>query len=136
MRRKQSADIPRALCLARRELEQWRRRQSGRKRLPRELWAKAVALAREHGVNRTARTLGLKYGSLKTQLEAACSEAPDAGKARPEFIELLPRQMRPPSVECMIEWEDGSGVKLRMHVQGVGMADLVSFARVFRDGRA
>jgi hypothetical protein len=30
MRRRQSADVPQALCLARREIEQWRQRQSGR----------------------------------------------------------------------------------------------------------
>ena len=136
MRRRQSADMAPALGLARREFEQWRRRRSGRKRLPRELWEKAVALAREHGINRTARTLGLKYASLKKHLEVAPPEASGPGTTRPEFIELLPREMMPSSIECTIEWENASGGKMRMHVKGASMADLASFARGFRDGRA
>jgi len=136
MRRRQSADMAPALGLARREFEQWRRRRSGRKRLPRELWEKAVALAREHGINRTARTLGLKYASLKKHLEVAPPEASGPGTTRPEFIELLPREMMPSSLECTIELENASGGKMRMHVKGASMADLASFARGFRDGRA
>jgi hypothetical protein len=104
--------------------------------LPQELWSKAVTLAREHGLNKTARTLGLKYDSLKKHLEATPPGASGAGRARPEFMELLPREMMPSSIECTIELEDGGGVKMRMHVKGVGAPDLVSFARVFRDGRA
>jgi len=136
MRRRQSADMPRALCLARREFEQWRRRRSGRKRLPRELWEKAAALAREHGINRTARTLGLKYASLKKHLEAAPPGVSDPGKARPEFMELLPPEMVSSSLECTIELENAGGGKMRMHVKGASMADLASFARGLRDGRA
>ena len=130
------ANVPTSLSLARRQLDQWRSRQQGRKRLPGELWSKAVALARKHGINRTARTLGLKYDSLKKHLEAALPESSGPGTAGPEFLELLPRTMMPSSLECMIELEDGSGGKMRMHVKGASMADLASFARGFRDDRA
>ncbi len=104
--------------------------------MPRELWSSAVALAREHGINKTARTLGLKYDSLKKHLEATPPETSSLGKAGPEFLELLPRTMAPLFLECMIELEEASGGKMRMHVKGAGMADLVSFARGWRDGRA
>ena len=124
--------VPTPLSLARRQLEQWRHKQSGRKRLPRELWAQAVVLAREHGINKTARMLGLKYESLKKHLEAVPPET--SGPA--EFIELVPRDMMPSSLECMIEWEEGNGGKLRMHVKGARPVDLVSLARGLRDGRA
>jgi hypothetical protein len=93
-----------------------------------------VALARKHGINRTARTLGLKYDSLKKHVEATAPGA--SGTARPEFMELLPREMMPSSIECMIEWEESSGGKMRMHVKGASMADLASLARGLRDGRA
>ena len=128
------ANVPTPLSLARRQLDQWRSRQRGRKRLPRELWSNAVALAREHGINKTARTLGLKYDSLKKHVEATAPGA--SGTAQPEFVELLPREMIPSSIECTIEWEEGSGVKIRMHVKGASTADLVSLARGLRDGRA
>jgi signal recognition particle subunit SEC65 len=125
-----------ALSTTRRQFEQWRRRQHGRKRLPKELWEKAVALAREHGINQTARTLGLKYDSLQKHLDGAAPEAGDPGRAKPDFIELLPGGLTSSSPECMIEWEDGSGGKMRMHVKGIGVPDLVSFARLFRSDPA
>jgi hypothetical protein len=130
------ANVPMPLSLARRQLDQWRNQQSGRKRLPRELWFKAVVLAREHGINKTARILGLKYESLKKHLEAAPPGASDPGEARPEFLELLPREMMPSSIECVIEWEEDNCGKMRMHVKGASMADLASLARGLRDGRA
>jgi hypothetical protein len=130
------ANVPMPLSLARRQLDQWRNQQSGRKRLPRELWSKAVALARKHGINRTARTLGLKYDSLKKHLEAALAESSGPGTAGPEFLELLPRTMMPSWPACTIEWADGSGMKVRMHVTGIGVHDLVLLARGCRDGRA
>jgi hypothetical protein len=125
------ANVPTPLSLARRQFDQWRHRQQGRKRLPRELWSNAVALAREHGINKTARILGLKYDSLKKHFAAAPPEA--SGPA--EFIELLPRTMVPSSIECVIELEDSHGGKMRMHVKGASIADLASLARGWRDGR-
>jgi len=130
------ANVPPPLSLARRELDQWRKQQQGRKRLPRELWSNAVRLAREHGLNKTACTLGLKYDSLKKHLEAAAPGASGRGKTRPEFIEFMPREMMPSSLECMIELEDGRGGKMRMQMKGVSMADLASLARGWRDSRA
>ena len=130
------ANVPTPLSRARRQLDQWRSRQSGRKRLPRELWSTAVALAREHGTNKTARTLGLKYDSLKKHLEATPLAASGRGKVEPEFIELLPQEMMPLSIECTIEFEDGRGGKMRVHVKGASLADLASLACRLRDSRA
>jgi hypothetical protein len=96
------------------------------------LWSKAVALAREHGINRTARPLGVRYDSLKKPLEAT----PPGASGPAQFIERVSRERRPSSLECMIEWEQGNGGKMRMHVKGAGMADLASLARGLRDGRA
>jgi len=83
MSTKRSTDVPAALSTARRQLDRWRSRQSGRKRLPQELWAKAVALAREHGINQTARALGLKYDSLKKHLATAAPSERNPGKTSP-----------------------------------------------------
>ena len=134
MRTRPSPKVPGPLSLARRQFEQWRTRQHGRKRLPLELWARAVTLAHAYGLNRTARVLGLRHDSLKKHLETVASDASDPGKT--EFLELLPRPMKPSSMECVIELEDAGGVKTRMQVKGVGLPDLVSLARLFRDGRA
>jgi len=95
-----------------------------------------VALAREHGINKTARTLGLKYDSLKKHLEATPPAASGRGKVEPEFIELLPQEMVPLSLECTIELEDDRGGKMRMHVKGACLADLASLACRLRGSRA
>jgi len=128
--------VPKPLSLARRQLEQWRRRQPGRRRLPSELWANAVTLARACGLNRTARTLGLKYDSLKKHLEAASSEVSDPQKARPEFLELLPRELMPASLQCTITLDNGHGAPIQMHVKGIGVCDLVALTQMLRDDRA
>ena len=131
------ANVPSSLSLARHQIEQWRSRQQGRKRLPRELWQKAVALAQEYGVNKTARTLGLKYDSLRKHLEVAAPAASGPGEGPgPDFIELLPEETDAPSSECTIEWDDPRGVTMRMHVKGTTLADLASLARGLRKGRA
>jgi hypothetical protein len=131
-----STPLPVALRSARRQFDRWRSRQPQRTRLPEDLWQKAVILARAHGINKTAGALGLKYESLKKHLEAASSETSDPKKARAAFVELLPREIPPSSLQCMIEVEDGHGATIRMHVQGIHVPDLVAFAHLFQGGRA
>lgn len=130
------ANIPVVLSRARRQLDRWRSRQpTQRTRLPEDLWQHAVALAREYGLNKTASVLGLKYESLKKHLQATASDESKSGQGQCEFLELLPSPVTSPSIDCMIELEDEDGHTVRMHVKGVRMADLASFARGFRGGR-
>ena len=142
MSTKQPANLPIALSTARRQFDHWRSQQPNKRtRLPKELWQQAVALAKEHGLNKTARALGLKYYSLKKHLDETGTDALVAAKPTPDFIELLPGTMTPggmakQQVDCMIEWVDGSDVTVRMHIKGAGLSDLTSLARVFRSSQA
>jgi hypothetical protein len=96
----------------------------------------AVALAQEHGVHRTARTLGLKYESLKKHLATPAGRGDLGPASPPDFLELLPSGLGAPSPECLIEWENSTGAKMRMHVKGIGVPDLVAFARLLRSNPA
>ena len=144
MSSRQPANIPIALSRARRQFDRWRSRQRNKRaRLPKELWRQATALAREHGLNKTACALGLKYYSLKKHLDetgasAGCLTADELvpAKTKPDFIELVPGAMTPGCVECTIEWADGSGATVRMHIMGAGLSELTSLAGVFRGGQA
>ena len=137
MNTKQPPNIPIALSTARSQFDRWRSRQhSKRARLPQELWQQAVALAREHGLNKTARTLGLKYDSLKKHLDHSGADKWISAKTKSDFIELLPGPITPSGVECVIEWADGSGTTVRMHIKGAGLSELASIAGVFRSGQA
>src|SRR5437763_7167990 len=87
-------------------LEQWRKEQPPRARLPESIWAAAGEMAQRHGLHRTSKTLRLDYTRLKKRLTSA---APPSGTpAAPAFVELI----EPPSsgpVECVVEWESARG---------------------------
>jgi hypothetical protein len=136
MSTRQPASIPIALSAARHQFDHWRSQQPNKRtRLPKELWSQAVALAQEHGLNKTARALGLKYYSLKKHLDETSADDLIPAKTKPDFIELVGGVMTPGSVECTIEWVDGSDVTVRMHIKGAGLSELASVAGVFRSGR-
>jgi hypothetical protein len=90
-------------------------------------------MAGRYGISRTANALGVNYQALKNRLgrtAAAASGQEAEGEAR--FIELTPF---PPggTSECLLEWEDAGGAKMRVRLQGMGMPDLVALGRSFWD---
>jgi transposase-like protein len=136
MSTKHSTTIPIALSEARRQLDHWRSQQPNKRtRLPKEFWQKAVALAREHGLNKTARTLNVKYYSLRKHLHEAGAAEESSVKPQLDFIELLPDTVTPSGVECMVEWVEGHNATVRMHIKGAGLSELTALARVFRSDR-
>jgi len=128
-------NLPVALRTTRCQFDRWRSRHRPHARLPEELWHKAVILARRHGLNRTASALGLKHDSLKKRIEAMVGDLPKVEEAPCEFVEFLAGPMAPGSCECTIELDDGSGATARIHVKGVRMVDLASFASAWRSAR-
>jgi hypothetical protein len=136
MSTRQQAALPLALSRARRQFDQWRRGHRKHTRLPQELWLQAAAVAREYGLNKTARGLGLKYYSLKKHLDQITTDQAIPAKGEPNFIELMPGVITPGNIECTIEWADDDGSKVRMHIKGAGLSELASLAGVLRGGRA
>ena len=110
----------------RRRLERWRRTRAHlRAPIPKNIWASAVALARQHGLYQTARALPINYGGLKRHLEAA--DRTGSGGARSGFVELRP--MYPPaSGDSVIEVE-GPRTTVRLRLHGVELPDLVRLSR-------
>jgi hypothetical protein len=56
---KSKPPIPEAIVQLQRQLDQFRRTQQRRKKLPESLWQAAVELARQHGVHSVAQPLRL-----------------------------------------------------------------------------
>ena len=82
-------------------------------------------MAAKYGLNRTARALKLDYYSLKQRMDQQPAETAPAA-----FFELP----SPPVVqanECIIEFEDGAGASMRMHLKGSELPDLLAFGRSF-----
>ena len=71
MTRKTPLDVPAGIQRISRRFERWRRSHRGRLPIPEGLWASAAAVAREHGVFRTAKVLRLEYGKLKRLAESS-----------------------------------------------------------------
>src|SRR5438093_13578587 len=109
-----------------RQIARWRETRTHRGApMPATLWAAALALARQHGLYTTARTLRIDYGSLKKRLDAARSE----GSPLPAFVELSPAARSAALGPCVIDLEAPHGRRLRIEVSGMTMADLVTLTQ-------
>jgi len=125
--------LPAPLAKAERRFGRWRKTRQGNRRIPDSLWALAVARARAYGLARTARVLHLDYYGLKKRLEQDTA-APGRSNVvnGAAFVELTP----PVSgvSECLVELEDDSGAKMRIHLKGNKIPDLVALGRSFWGG--
>ena len=121
MKNPSKSKVPARLDRGRKRFERWRRKHKTRCRLPEPLWDLAVKLAREYGVNRTARTLRLEYNGLKKRMAATASERSSADPA--PFVQLLGPEWTT-ATECLMECEDARGTKLRLHIKGPQLPDL------------
>lgn len=105
----------------------WRRTRKKGIPIPLSLWDLAVELSTVHGVAATSRALGMDYYSLKRRLTASRAAPPPI----PAFIEL-PSGLPVPR-ECIVEFEDVAGARLRVHLKGHEAPDLVALSRSFWD---
>ena len=135
MKTRKPADVPGDLESSRRRFEQWRRCRKGHIPIPESLWSEAVTLAGRYGVSRTARTLRVGYRSLKERVArgTGCLASASRLLGKPAFLELaIPSQAG--AGECLLEWEDAAGAKMRLHLKGVEVPDLVALSRSFWEG--
>ena len=130
------AGLPARLDSIRRRFERWRGTRKGHARIPDSLWDAAALMAGRYGISRTAKALGVNYQVLKNRLgrtAAAASRQEADGEAR--FVELTP--FAPSGTcECLLEWEDAGGARMRVRFQGMGMPDLVALGRSFWERRS
>jgi len=124
--------IPVPLESVRQRFERWRQARTVRTRIPEPLWATAVEMAKEYGVNLTAKTLRVDYYRLKKRVEEKAASSTDASceGGTATFLELTaPVASR--SGECILELEDGYGAKMRVYLKGVDAPDLAALSRSF-----
>lgn len=123
MKNPSKAKVPARLDRGRKRFEAWQRQHKTRCRLPEPLWATAVKLAQEYGLNRTARILRLEYNGLKKRMAATAPESSTADPA--PFVQLLGSELTT-ATECVMECEDVHGTKLRLHIKGPRLPDLAA----------
>jgi len=128
--RKSTSAIPEAIIQLQRQLDQFRRTQQRRTKLPEPLWQAAVELARQHGIYPVAHSLRLDYMGLKKRLGGIPIRRRKATK--PGFVELIaPRAT--PLEECAIDFECPSGRKMRIQWKASTPPDWVSLLRAWRE---
>ena len=140
MNTRQEHDYPTRLDKLRQRFEHWRKTHPARSRIAGPLWAAAVKMAGDYGIYRTAQALRVNYYALKKQVEraSAAPSVPRAEDAAATFIELPPLvsassgECSSTPYECTLEWGDGGGVKLRLHLPGIAATDLAALCRSLR----
>jgi hypothetical protein len=130
MNRKERKPVAEPIVQMQRELEEYRRSQPRRAKLPDSIWEAAAALAREHSVYSFAQALRLDYMGLKKRVGGdVASQRP--ANSKPVFVELIaPPPLK--SEECLIEFESTRGDRMRIHWPVRTAPDWTALLRAWR----
>ena len=124
MGKRKSSEVPASLSRLEQRFTAWRKERVVGQRIPESLWDSATTMAMEHGVSRTASVLKLDYYTLKKRAEDASTSSESS------FIELPPVPL-PMMSECVIEWEDVAGARMRVQLKGQSLPDLLALSHSF-----
>jgi len=121
----------------RQRVSEWRATRPKLEPMPGELWDAAVALARERGVYRVARTVRVDYGTLKHRLEEGPAVAGTASERSVEDAYAvmtlpLPGNAAPSMVGAEVELLEADGSRLTIRLPDSGGLDVASVVAAFR----
>lgn len=106
----------------------WRKSRKRGERISNALWAAAVGLVEQHGLQRTAQELRVDCDLLKKHLARRAGPTRTA-KAVPQFVELFapPLLSTAPMTACIVVMENARGGKMRVELGNIdGLAGLAS----------
>lgn len=126
-------EVPARLARLQERFGEWRRTRTFGTRIPEQLWASAAKVAVSCGVSQTAIALGLSYCALKKRVDRASSKSAPARKpaSTPAFIELADSLPLACTGECIADFENPDGAKMRVHLKGGDDPDIIALARSF-----
>ena len=131
----QSADKSLSLEQVCGQFEYWRQTRQKRCPIPEKLWRAAESLYPEYSLYHISKALRLNYTDLKQRLEQKQPGFIPPPIKPSEFIEVKINPAIHP-LECLVEMEDPSGAKMRMHVKGGAGLDLLELGRIFLSRRS
>ena len=119
------------LTEVKRQFQGWRRSREKRSPIPERLWQGAEALSKQHSISEIAKALRLDYTKLKERI--VCLRSMWAGEtwrkgAACGFVEVG-MVSGTTGGECLVEVEDGTGRKLKVHLRGASGAETVQLAK-------
>ena len=119
------------LAEAKRGFDQWRRNRKRRRRIPDRLWQMAAKAAAIHGVQSTARWLGLNSARLKQRADEFAQD--QTSQEGPRFLEL-PWPGASAVAKCFLEVEAQDGRKLRIQLKGEATGQALALGRMLWEG--
>ena len=121
-----------SLAAVKLQFKTWRDTRKQKSRIPDELWIAAVSLSNRYSVHHISKTLHVNHTTLRDRVSACKTSR--SKEAHSCFIELpLPQS---PVSECLIEMENRSGEKMRMHFSGRVGLDLWALSQNFWEKRS
>ena len=114
----------------RRPLEAWRRTRQHRDRIPEPLWAAMTKLARTYGISPVSAALRVEYYALRDRVAQSQKAAPPSRPSLPAFIELKPLSASQ-AAGCLVELEDGSGIKMTLRLDPGSGVDALALVQAF-----
>jgi len=110
----------------------WRETRIRGEHVPLHLWAAAVGLAKEHSLQRIAHALRVDHDRLKRRAERAGVVARGV-RLDTQFVELFaaPAATAAGMRECVVELENARGAKMRVELNGNGIAGLAGLCSAF-----
>jgi hypothetical protein len=133
------------------EFRRWRQTRTAGERIPVAMWDAAVQMCQEHAPKRVAYKLRVGLATLMRHLERGAQHSPMRSALETEFVEVFlsptprpvptadtsvanarampepPAKLTPtPTPECVVEMENGQGVKMRVQLSGLGLAQLAT----------
>ncbi|MDH5658822.1 MAG: hypothetical protein OEY17_05725 [Nitrosopumilus sp.] len=117
----------------RRQIVRWRSKKERRTApMPAGLWDEAAVLARELGVHRVKRALGLNYEALKRRVEGVGTGGRVARVAPPGFVELKGPGLAGLARAVVVEISDADGSRLTIQLGSGSDVDVAGLVEVFR----
>jgi len=121
-----------SLATVKLQFKTWRKTRKQKTRIPDELWTAAVSLSDRYSIHHISRALHVNHTALKDRVSAC--KANRNQQTHQCFIEFpLPQS---PASECLVEMENRSGDKMRLHFFGGVGLDLRALSQNFWEKRS
>ena len=117
-----------SLATVKLQFNTWRKTRKLKSRIPDELWTAAVSLSSRYSIHHISKTLHVNHTALRDRV-SACNTNKNQ-QPHSCFVELpAPQPLLTP--ECLVEMENRSGDKMRMHFSGGVDLDLWALSQSF-----
>jgi hypothetical protein len=115
----------------RQQIKEWRLSRTGPGPMPDEIWAGAVALAKDYGICPVARALAIDYTALRKRLQ----RPPEGGLVGPTFVQLPATMTAVAASATTIEISARDGARMLIHLEAGRSMDTAGIVAAFLGSR-